>query len=348
MKSGVLRLLTDDAMVPVLRPLQRGLVSIMMFHRFHDAETGLPGHDPAAVRANLAFLRRHRFDVVPLMELVTALREGRQPTRPTVVLTVDDGYGDYARIGAPIFAEFDCPSTLFVVTGFADGELWIWSDKILYAVMRTRRATVDVEVRGRTLHLDLRRREHRVRQGYRLIEALKRTPLVERDACIARLARVLDVELPTRTPAEFAAVSWDEVRHWAARGSTFGPHTVTHPILTQVSAEQSAREITESWRQLQARTPAAIPVFCYPNGDPPSISAREVQAATEAGLVASVTAVQGYARAADVCADGELGLGGSHEIPRFPFHDDPAQFRQIVTGVEYGKRAMRRALGVAQ
>src|SRR3977135_1877186 len=108
MKSARLALLARDGMVRLLYPLRPPAATIFCFHRFANPDVGNAGHDAAQLRANLAFLRRHRFHIVPLASLVATLEAGDQPRPGTVVITVDDGYADFANIAAPIFAEFDC------------------------------------------------------------------------------------------------------------------------------------------------------------------------------------------------------------------------------------------------
>ena len=64
-----------------------------------------------------------------------------------------------------------------------------------------------------------------------------------------------------------AAVS-TELRRTAKLGATFGPHTVTHRILSLAPDEDCQWEIQESYRRLRQETDAWVPVFCYPNGEP--------------------------------------------------------------------------------
>src|SRR5437879_6917080 len=135
------RVMSADIFAPALRTLGRGLVSIFTFHRFADPDLGVVGHDPAALRDHLAYLRRHRYRLLSLTDVIRDLEEGGGGP-PTVAFTVDDGYGDFARIAAPVFAEFDCPVTLFVTTGFVDGLLWLWWDRVTYLFEHTPSSTL--------------------------------------------------------------------------------------------------------------------------------------------------------------------------------------------------------------
>src|SRR5262245_19621704 len=60
-KSAALAAITQDAFVPLWRSLVSDSVVALMLHRFADREAGIYGDSPDALRANLEFLRRHRF-----------------------------------------------------------------------------------------------------------------------------------------------------------------------------------------------------------------------------------------------------------------------------------------------
>jgi peptidoglycan/xylan/chitin deacetylase (PgdA/CDA1 family) len=94
-------------------------------HRFADAGLGVRGASIAGLRDNLAFLRRHRIRVASLAELLSPEMADQRPRGPSVVFTVDDGYTDFARVAAPVFAEFDCPVTVFLVHGCSGRHLLV-------------------------------------------------------------------------------------------------------------------------------------------------------------------------------------------------------------------------------
>src|SRR6476659_3437826 len=99
---------STPGLVPkLLRNSDTGI--IFMLHRFPDPELGnASSHDVAAIRAGLAHLRRNRFELISLASLFERARQGER-LGGAIAFTIDDGYLDHARIGAPLFAEFDCP-----------------------------------------------------------------------------------------------------------------------------------------------------------------------------------------------------------------------------------------------
>src|SRR5690242_7603958 len=87
--------LVADLVAPFSHRLLRGTAAIFTLHRFADRVRGNDGVDPARVRADLAYLRRERYELVSLTELISRLRNGDSRLGKTVAFTVDDGYADF-------------------------------------------------------------------------------------------------------------------------------------------------------------------------------------------------------------------------------------------------------------
>lgn len=344
MKQAVLRLLTREPIVSFFHPFQRGAATIFMLHRFADAAYGNSGHQIDILRANLAFLRRHHYRIIGLSELLDELDEKQLPTAPAVVFTVDDGYGDFARVAAPVFAEFDCPVTVFVTTAFIEGGFWMWYDKISWAFAESTRTAVAIDVRGTAHRYSLDTPEARLRAAEDLTEKLKRVPEPVAQSVVEELFRLLDVQLPREIPDRFLSMTWSDVSRCAERGVTFGPHTVTHPILSQVDDQRALVELEGSWQRLKSATTSAIPVFCYPNGDFASFTDRERRTLASMGMRAAVLAEEHFTTSRHAHSHTAQA---AIELPRFPYPDDTSQFRQVVGGLERLKRTMRGALATA-
>lgn len=326
----LLAALTWPALTPLFAPLMRGRATIFVLHRFLDSELGTPGHDPRALRALLALLRRERYPLVGLEQLFGWLAAGDRRMSRAVAFTLDDGYADQAKIAGPVFAEFDCPATVFVTTGFLDGRLWLWWDRIEYLLRRTARPTLELELAGTVLRY---RRDEVVGYGRAqtdFTERCKRVPEHEKEAAILRLQTAAEVDLPDCPPPTYAPISWADVPAWEQRGLTFGPHTVTHPVLARTSNEQSRREITESWARLKHEARAPVPIFSYPSGQPGEYGPRELATLRQLGLVGAITTTPAYVDTRAFKRERDAPF----EVPRFSYPHDPRAVVQYVSGLE--------------
>ena len=93
-----------------------------MYHRFVDAPSReVDGHPVEVLDGQMAAIRAHHepWTVQRHFEALTgAPGDGDCP----VVVTVDDGYRDFATVALPLFEEHRIPVTLYVTTGFVAGE----------------------------------------------------------------------------------------------------------------------------------------------------------------------------------------------------------------------------------
>ena len=93
---------------------------VFMYHRF--GETTLPSTNTtiAQLDAHIAELTSGRYTVLPLPEIVDAIREGRDLPDRTIGLSVDDAFLSLYTEGWPRFRDANLPLTLFVATGAID------------------------------------------------------------------------------------------------------------------------------------------------------------------------------------------------------------------------------------
>jgi peptidoglycan/xylan/chitin deacetylase (PgdA/CDA1 family) len=162
-----------------------------------------------------------------------------------------------------------------VATGFLDGALWFWWDKIEYVFQHTTRKSIRLPLGDELLTLTWVDDGGRAEAQATLTEKCKRVPNDERLAAIARFAQLAEVEIPEAAPAHCAPMTWTHLRTCEDGGMSFGPHTVTHPILSRTTDEQARGEIAGSWTRLQEEALKPVPVFCYPNGGWDDFGRRE-------------------------------------------------------------------------
>lgn len=272
----------------VVRRAMPASLTIFMLHRLRPAHEG--GPDRAALYKMLAFVRRHRYRV---MDLEQAVNPATRLTAPTIAFTADDGYADQAEL-ADLFADFEVPLTIFVVTGFLNRELWLWDDKIKYLFGATKRTMLRVECGTETREYrcqDVAARTAAMRDFRNLC---KRVSEGEVDAALRSLAEAAEIDLPPAPPASFAALSWEDARRLERRGTRFGPHSHTHRILSRLSGDaEAANEIVRSWGVLRRQLSNPAPIFCYPTGRWVDFGLRETELLRAAGIRAAVAAEDG-------------------------------------------------------
>jgi peptidoglycan/xylan/chitin deacetylase (PgdA/CDA1 family) len=257
----------------------------------------------------------------------------------TVVVTVDDGHHDTFTLAAPVFRRYGVPASLFVVSDFLDGRLWIWTDRFHFVFDRAPRGRVEFRHRGSVHEVEIRDERDRAREEERWRRHAKRLPLAERDDLLSSLAHEWGIEIPSEPPGEYRPMSWAEVRALATEGFDVGGHTRTHPILSRIPAGRLWAEIGESKEQIEQRIGLPVHHFAYPNGWPEDYTSEAVLAVARAGYRAAVTTIPG----------GNAPSTSLYELRRIvPEAGDLAHFVQDVSGFEQVKLKARAGLGLGR
>lgn len=302
------------------RWLTRKHPRILMYHRF--SPTPLPDFVCAETLDEQVRHLARLYHTISLGDLLESLRAGSRLPPNTVVITVDDGYRDFFDIAFPILQQHRVPATLFVTTGFVDGELWLWPDKVRWALDHATKRPNEARVAGVTVPLP--NGDPWARIVGRLLELVD----TEKHREVKRLADTLGVVLPEAAPAPYAAVRWDQLRILQEAGIEIGGHTHTHPTLPKVAPERLPEEIDHCKRRLDAELGVRPRPFCYPNGQPADYSETVRDAVERAGFTGAVVA---YADSA--------GHEDRFALRRHSSSNNRFQFHKAVSGLEWmGRR----------
>jgi peptidoglycan/xylan/chitin deacetylase (PgdA/CDA1 family) len=293
----------------VLRPLFRRLgawrgVLVLNHHRIGDPSGSPFARDMWSASAEafdeqVRFLAREADVIVPAeLEDVLSRRSGR-----AVMLTFDDGYRDNHAVAYPILRSHGVPACFFIATGFVDSPRAPWWDEIAWMVRRSERRAVDP---GEWLEgpVALDEREH---ASWLLAERYKRLPGDRGEAFLDFLAQATG---SGRCPAEEAAgewMTWDMVRDLRAGGMALGGHTVSHPVLARLGADDQDAEVAGCAERLRAEVGEPMGAFSYPVGAPWSFDAHTRRALERSEVPLAFSFYGGYQR------PGRLDR---HDVPR--------------------------------
>jgi peptidoglycan/xylan/chitin deacetylase (PgdA/CDA1 family) len=146
--NGIERVTAGQEVVIPLRPRNAvgvhgngfQTIPILCYHRFGNARSKLTV-TPAAFEAQMEYLARNGYRVLPLADL-PAFLQGREPLpAKTVVITIDDGYRSNYDIAFPILRKYGFPATIFLYSDFVGA-----SDAMSWAQMKEMVASGLIEV----------------------------------------------------------------------------------------------------------------------------------------------------------------------------------------------------------
>lgn len=258
------------------RHLARKHPRIMMYHRLNPE--GLEGGMSVETFRRQMRQIRHYFNPVSLDELVQAHDRG-ETIENAVAITFDDGYHDFLEYAFPILQEEGVPATLFLTTGFTNGDLWLWPDQLRFALENTDVAVVEPPGLGKRLDVNASRllAWHAIADYCLTLD--NKTKLRFMDQVFDQL----EVEMPGRPPEKYMPLSWDDVRGMVDAGLEIGSHTYSHPILTKLDDSELLAELQNSRREIETQLGVSPKAFCYPNGRRIDFDARIQEAVKKAG-----------------------------------------------------------------
>ena len=301
-KAGARAALHHMGGLAALRYLNRRKFRVLTFHSF--AEANEPN-----VEAICAYVVAH-FEPLSLSAVVDSLKNRAELPNNALTITVDDGYKNYLMYGHPVFHRHKLPVTLYAVSGFAAGRLWLWPDQIEFGLRQTAKTSLSITWGDEAVEFALGSAQQKSEAIGNLTETLKVLPNQQRLAFMAGFGRLCGVEIPAVPPRQHAAMNWEELRAVAAEGVEIGCHTESHPILTRLeSALELEREIKGAKESLEQGLGLPVRHFCYPNGKAADFDDKVIACVRAAGFDSATTCLWGL----------NTGAAEALRIQRLPF-----------------------------
>jgi len=259
---------------------------ILMYH-------GTPAADAAALERQLRLLRL-TFPVVPLEDVASGRNKNG---RARVALTFDDGLRNNVRVAYPILRHLGLTATFFVCPGLIERGEWLWNH--------------EARERLKTLSEPALAELATFAGGPAEVEAFVEWMKTLKIAARRSVEDAIRAATPNFTPSaeqreQFDLASWDDLECMDPGVVTIGSHTMTHPILTSLSGDETEAELRESRLTLEKQLERPVTVFCYPNGN---LSDSVVENARR------------YYRSAVTVDPGTInGDADVHRLPRYAVH----------------------------
>lgn len=113
-------LIAIGSLCPAIAARSATSAVVFMYHHIATDTPPSTSTSPERFGEQMTFLEREGYSVLPLMDVVSRLREGREVPERTVVLTFDDGYTSVLTTAAPELERRGWPFTIFVTPQYVD------------------------------------------------------------------------------------------------------------------------------------------------------------------------------------------------------------------------------------
>jgi peptidoglycan/xylan/chitin deacetylase (PgdA/CDA1 family) len=271
----------------------RDHVSILMYHAVV--------HEPLAVddwcflsrdafAEQLRYLKQY-FEIIPLRDAARRIAT-RSITRPTAVLTFDDGFQNNYDVVFPMLKAEGAPASMFLTTDLIDTDGTLWFCRLNRALAETTESSFSWDGRRfSTANPAEKARTSGVIQS-RLKEFAPPRFSVELEAVLVALGD--DPGRGVEPGSPFRMLSSATIREMAGSGLVeFGAHTCSHVLLSQVRGDRLQREIGDSVDAVTGFTGQTCRQFSYPNGRAQDYNAEALAVLQARGIDLAVTAITG-------------------------------------------------------
>ncbi|MDY6824161.1 MAG: polysaccharide deacetylase family protein [Thermodesulfobacteriota bacterium] len=295
---------------------------VLVYHRFCEQQ-GTEKHkiDSHTFEKQLLAIKKY-FSIVSLADVLKQKHSKKALPKNLAVITIDDGYLDFYTIAYPLLKKHNVKATLFPVANFVDQKIWLWPDKIHYALEHTDRKKCFIVYKKWQFDIDLTTSRGIDSAFKRFVDVAIAIENHQKGELINEITRRLDVDMPDLPTEKYASVSWEQLRKMSKNGIEIGSHTMNHPILSRIDKNEMETEIFRSKAILTEKLNTEIVSFCYPNSFPNDINKQVVDAVKRAGYMGAVFYLP-------------PGRGDIFQIPRIPANHDITDFYWGLSGMEY-------------
>lgn len=265
---------------------------------------------------------QENFDVLHFPDFESAVQGKKTFSKPTALLTFDDGFIDHHTTVFPIFQRRGISGVFFVVDATLREEpllLNVHKTHFLLAKLGAKafEDAVKAELQNRKIAFDRSAREGIYRYDRKNDFDVKKLlnyelPFDVSDDLLENLFRHFIGD--SVAFAKSLYLSPRKIREMAKAGMTFGPHTRSHRVLSRLSPEEQQEELQKGAGMIRELTGQTSIPFCYPYGHPHTYTQATQQILEETGHSVAFNTVRAPVR---------FGVDAPFALPRYDTKDLP-------------------------
>src|SRR6187402_1977502 len=287
------RLLASSSITAVMNFIVGHYVTIYMIHRPQPLDAAYEGLTPALLEQCIVYAKKAGFEFASIDEILADAAAGRNPKRPTICFTLDDGYQDQLDQLVPVLLAHNCKPTLFTIVDMIDGVTWPWDAKLSHAAWTSALSKASFKFNNSQFELALDHPAARIRSRRQLTRFGKTLKPDQLHEFIQTALTALAFDPNTSIPTSYRPVSWDSLRSAEQQGLRIGSHACSHQVFTVLSDAQINNELERANTRLAQELKAPSRVFCYPSGTVNDYSSHHIQLVKAQGYTGALTSTPG-------------------------------------------------------
>ncbi len=210
------------------------------------------------------------------------------------LITFDDGFRNNFTLAFPLLKEKKISAIFFVTTGFMGKRDMLWTEKIIYLIMHTKKKSIFLEMFDHS-NVPIANIKEKITACEKIRNYLKHA---KKDDIIDVLEvleeQIDDVRVIDFPNERYEYLKWEEIKEMRDSGMIIGSHTVNHMLLSCLNDEEVEYELIKSKEIIEKNTQSICSYFCYPNGALGNFSARDKAILKKIGYKCAFSQIIGF------------------------------------------------------
>ncbi len=272
----------------IFQPETNNAFRILIYHRVNDFSDPftIDSVDAVDFENQIRYLSRH-YHVLSLADIYEHLANGKNLPKQCVAITFDDGYEDNYTYAYEILKKYELPATIFITAEGVDEQVPLWFDRVLWAFKVTIKRRFVCPLTDEAFNIQTV--EKKLTTAHAILERLKKTANAQRKVAVGYILDGLGSCLNDEGIHTSKLLSWRQIREMQQHKISFGSHTMTHPILANLTTDEIEWELSAPRQMIEKEIDSEVFFMAYPNGKKSDIDENVIQAAKKAGYKAAVT-----------------------------------------------------------
>lgn len=264
---------------------------IIAYHRICEVDDI---NDPELVSATVeefdwqvSYIKKY-YSPLTFEQVIKRLDNNEKLPGNSIIITFDDGFFDNFRNAYPVLKKYRVPATFFISTAYIGSDETFWFNLVSRIIMLNVGKSFEFKSTSYQVPEDI---EQRLSLISVILEVCKSVPNFERLELLESMREQL-INIDGNDPLS-RPMSWDNVREMSANGMEFGSHSQTHPILSQLTADELKAEIHDSKQAIEEQIDKKIHTISYPEGMDYAFNLDVLDKVEKAGYLFGTTYISG-------------------------------------------------------
>jgi peptidoglycan/xylan/chitin deacetylase (PgdA/CDA1 family) len=264
----------------------------------------------------ISHLKKQGYNFVSLDQIYDLIHSGQKLDKH-IAITLDDGYRDNLDNAYPIFKKHQVPFCIYVATQFPDQTANLWWLMLEQVVQNN--TAIAFDYKGTAYAYRLESLESKEKAWSEMRGLFIAASARDKNLLIDKILHKNGVV--AKSFNEEFCLSWEQIRELSEDPlCTIGAHSVNHPSLAHISAQEMSAEMSESKRLIEEKLAKKVHHFCYPYGSPENCGSREFEMAHRHGFRTATTttiAPMSVGNTKDLCALPRIPVRGRYQSAEF-------------------------------